>query len=165
MSSRHTPIDRRAVDFSLYKAGIIASKLEVLTNLDINSEMPLLHEDYRAISQIVFKHVPCYLPWFFTLITSDGNVFPCCQCKGIMGNLSEKSFKEIWTGILYSRFRHLCKLLPENDGKPLKGCECDNCNYASRNLVFHRLIKPFDLNPAFGHSANIIGKLLKFKDI
>ena len=46
--------------------------------------------------------------WHDPVITWDGMVAPCCFDKDAqhkMGNLKEKSFKEIWKNGEYTRFR------------------------------------------------------------
>ena len=40
----------------------------------------------------------CHYPWTWLMVTSDGNVRPCCFATGILGNLEEQSMEEIWNG-------------------------------------------------------------------
>jgi radical SAM protein with 4Fe4S-binding SPASM domain len=50
----------------------------------------------------------CKWPWEWVVINSDGNVVPCCNdFDGLysMGNLADQSFREIWFGEKYDRFR------------------------------------------------------------
>ena len=50
----------------------------------------------------------CWRLWHDPVITWDGMVAPCCFDKDAqhkMGNLKEKSFKEIWKNGEYTRFR------------------------------------------------------------
>ncbi len=50
----------------------------------------------------------CWRLWHDPVITWDGLVVPCCFDKDAqhkLGNLKEKSFKEIWNNGEYSRFR------------------------------------------------------------
>lgn len=50
----------------------------------------------------------CWRLWHDPVITWDGNVVPCCfdkDAKHKMGDLKEKSFKEIWKNDEYSKFR------------------------------------------------------------
>lgn len=50
----------------------------------------------------------CWRLWHDPVITWDGNVVPCCfdkDAKHKMGDLKEKSFKEIWKNGEYSKFR------------------------------------------------------------
>lgn len=74
--------------------------------------------------------IPCYAGWMFTRILADGSIAPCCRgVKKIMGNINEKSFKDIWYSPLYDKFRAKAKYLPKEDAyfKEI-GCikECDN---------------------------------------
>lgn len=50
----------------------------------------------------------CWKLWHGAVITWDGHVLPCCFDKDAqhqMGNMREKSFKEIWQGPAYQSFR------------------------------------------------------------
>ncbi len=50
----------------------------------------------------------CWKMWHSCVITWDGKVVPCCFDKDaeyVMGDLKENSFKEIWTGNEYRKFR------------------------------------------------------------
>ena len=50
----------------------------------------------------------CWKMWQSCVITWDGQVIPCCFDKDaghVMGNVSEKKMKEIWTSIPYQNFR------------------------------------------------------------
>lgn len=52
----------------------------------------------------------CRRMWTGTVITSDGDVVPCCfdkQADYSMGNLHESSFREIWYGEKYRSFREM----------------------------------------------------------
>lgn len=50
----------------------------------------------------------CWKMWQSCVITWDGKVVPCCfdkDAKYVMGDLNTQSFKEIWFGEKYNRFR------------------------------------------------------------
>lgn len=50
----------------------------------------------------------CWRLWNSCVITWDGNVVPCCFDKDgtyQLGNISNKTFREIWDGDNYNRFR------------------------------------------------------------
>ncbi len=50
----------------------------------------------------------CKRPWRHSVINQDGSVVTCCyddQSQYVLGNLRENSFKEIWNGERYVRFR------------------------------------------------------------
>lgn len=50
----------------------------------------------------------CWKMWHSCVITWDGKVVPCCFDKDahfVLGNVNEKSFREIWNGEKYNDFR------------------------------------------------------------
>jgi radical SAM protein with 4Fe4S-binding SPASM domain len=50
----------------------------------------------------------CWKMWHSCVITWDGKVVPCCFDKDaqyVMGDLSQQSFREIWNGDTYLKFR------------------------------------------------------------
>ncbi len=50
----------------------------------------------------------CLRMWTSAVITTDGDVIPCCYDKNLMhlmGNLEHQTFREIWRGERYSSFR------------------------------------------------------------
>jgi radical SAM protein with 4Fe4S-binding SPASM domain len=53
------------------------------------------------------KH-PCYAPWTHSLIDFNGNMYVCCMTREKippLGNIIQKSFKEIWDGAAYRKIR------------------------------------------------------------
>ena len=74
--------------------------------------------------------IPCYVGWIFCRIMADGGVSPCCRgVQRPMGNLHEKSFKEIWFSEVYNHFREVALNNSKTDTyfHPI-GCTrtCDN---------------------------------------
>ncbi len=52
----------------------------------------------------------CLRMWTSAVITTDGDVVPCCYDKNsrhAMGNIAEQSFREIWRGERYRSFRSM----------------------------------------------------------
>ncbi len=50
----------------------------------------------------------CWKMWHSCVVTWDGRVVPCCFDKDahhVMGEISKKSFKDVWQGPAYQRFR------------------------------------------------------------
>jgi radical SAM protein with 4Fe4S-binding SPASM domain len=71
----------------------------------------------------------CWRMWSGCVVTWDGRVVPCCFDKDgqhMMGDLSTQSFKEVWRGPAYSRFRHT--LLNSRAGIDI----CSNCSEGTR---------------------------------
>jgi radical SAM protein with 4Fe4S-binding SPASM domain len=40
----------------------------------------------------------CRFPWEWAVITTDGDVRPCCHATGAVGNLNDTGFAELWNG-------------------------------------------------------------------
>ncbi|MCU0459519.1 MAG: SPASM domain-containing protein [Bacteroidales bacterium] len=65
----------------------------------------------------------CMRMWTSAVITTDGDVVPCCYDKNgrhVMGNLEEQSFREIWRGERYRSFRRMVM----KDRNPVDICSC-----------------------------------------
>jgi MoaA/NifB/PqqE/SkfB family radical SAM enzyme len=59
---------------------------------------------------------PCYVGWAFTRINANGDVNPCLKADRILiGNIYEKSFKEIWNSYEEQLFRTKSFNLDFND--------------------------------------------------
>lgn len=74
--------------------------------------------------------IPCYAGWIFSRVLADGNIAPCCRgVRKTMGNINEKSFKNIWFSTEYNEFRAKAKYLSKSNNyfKDVEcGRECDN---------------------------------------
>lgn len=66
----------------------------------------------------------CRAPWEWSLITTNGEVLPCCYGAPPVGNLNDSSFDEIWNG---EAMQSLRKSLSEN--RIPKACEKGICKY------------------------------------
>jgi MoaA/NifB/PqqE/SkfB family radical SAM enzyme len=155
-----------ALEAALDDAKAEALCLGIHTNLNLRESLPIERENYRSASLTVYSCAPCYLPWFFTLITSDGTVHSCCQCAHPMGNLTTQTFRDIWKGPSYRQFRLRCKELPKHGVQSIPGCECYNCNYAVRNLVLHNLLSLKGTGNVGGiKRTKIVKDMLRFKDV
>jgi radical SAM protein with 4Fe4S-binding SPASM domain len=94
---------------------------------------------YHKKTQTIYSKIPCYMGWYFALITAEGSIFPCCQCMQQMGSLKQERFREVWYSHRYSAFRKNMKRFPEQNGEPIN-CACDNCSADKLNLtVYNRL--------------------------
>ena len=63
-----------------------------------------------AITQLTqdLSSAPCYVPWYSCLISTDGEVYPCCyhSIRGTsVGNVRTEPFAEIWNGARMRAFR------------------------------------------------------------
>lgn len=63
-----------------------------------------------AIKQLSedLSSAPCYVPWYSCLISTDGEVYPCCyhSIRGTsVGNVRQTPFVEIWNGARMQTFR------------------------------------------------------------
>ena len=74
----------------------------------------------------------CWKMWNSCVITWDGKIVPCCfdkDAKHNLGNLNERSFKEIWFNGSYTKFRSaLLKSRKEID-------ICQNCSEGTKVWV------------------------------
>lgn len=62
----------------------------------------------------------CPEPWRIAIVYWNGDISPCCYTDRVMGNLHQRSFREIWNNDAYRSFRRNLKkgTLPK---------ECVNC--------------------------------------
>jgi radical SAM protein with 4Fe4S-binding SPASM domain len=78
------------------------------------------------------KLTSCWRMWHSCVITWDGKIVPCCfdkDAKHQLGNLQEKTFKEIWFNGSYKKFRtSLLKSRKEID-------ICSNCSEGAKVWV------------------------------
>ena len=84
----------------------------------------------------------CSSPWDHVFVNKDGLVLPCCNCppweqaaadgQGVMGDLKQQSFLEIWHGERFQRFRE--QLLQG----PMPSI-CQTCNVTSTGSHHLRL--------------------------
>jgi len=47
----------------------------------------------------------CVFPWTYLTVDTDGDVRPCCWAGVSLGNLTEKTFGEVWNGATVQRMR------------------------------------------------------------
>ncbi len=90
-------------------------------------------------SERLYQEISCYSGYTFTLVYSDGKVYPCCNCLQALGDLNNQSFKELWHSEEYSKFRAKT-LRIAHSGKP-NGCLCQECGYIYENEKYHTLLK------------------------
>jgi radical SAM protein with 4Fe4S-binding SPASM domain len=90
---------------------------------EIKTQTPL------SLGRGVGGEVSCWRMWHSCVITWDGKIVPCCfdkDAKHQLGNLQEKTFKEIWFNGSYTKFRlSLLKSRKEID-------ICKNCSEGTK---------------------------------
>ena len=80
---------------------------------------------FKSYKESIRKKGVCYKPFSHSVINWNGDVFPCCDNlfpEYNMGNVFNRSFKNIWYGGKYNKFRkkhienldsiHMCKICP-----------------------------------------------------
>lgn len=85
------------------KSHLIPSKKKYARYHKINGEWQLKYK----------HHNRCLRQWSGAVITTDGNVIPCCydkDVKYIFGNIHDKSFKAIWCSTKVQNFRQSIRL-------------------------------------------------------
>ena len=70
-------------------------------------------EEIEKNLNVVFegRNKTCFVPWFHSVIQSNGDVIPCCYAPDdyIMGNVNDDSIEKIWNEERYILFREKCK--------------------------------------------------------
>jgi radical SAM protein with 4Fe4S-binding SPASM domain len=85
-----------------------------------------------------FTEIPCHIGQLYCAVDSGGNVVPCCGCgHRVIGNVTERRFKEIWNSPAYRAFRREGLDLPRR-GRPLDLCRCYACGQAPIIVEYHR---------------------------
>ncbi len=102
-------------------------------------------EIYRAIYMFIESNPkpPCFLPMFHATIDTDGEVFPCChaadhrQIKSVsMGNILNNTFKKIWLGKKFHKFR--------KSTKHKLYFFCNDCIYTNTNTECQKALVYFN---------------------
>lgn len=73
----------------------------------IEEEIRRYYSSFRFLPD-TYKH-RCLSPWMAAYVFPDGSVRPCLSLNLSVGNIRERSFKEIWNGPEYQRFRRVVK--------------------------------------------------------
>ncbi len=90
----------------------------------------------------VRQKVPCYIGWMQCRVKTDGTVQPCNPCRWQMGNIRERSLREIWTDPAYEAFRNKI-MSPENAAEIDERCDCSFCCFLGENLRVHTVYRWF----------------------
>ncbi|MBZ0252053.1 MAG: radical SAM protein [Candidatus Methylomirabilis sp.] len=109
---------------------------------------------YHNKTETVYSKIPCYIGWYFALVTAEGSVSPCCQCMDQMGHLKTQRFKDVWFSDRYAEFREQQKTFPERMAKGIKTaaqCACDECAFEKVNTTVYNTLHFY--NPVHLHDA------------
>jgi len=80
----------------------------------------------------------CYVGYLNTLISSDGDVLPCCNYGGSLGNIKDLSFSLIWNSPSYRDFRDYGK---RGMFSRIPSCVYRQCQYYGLNKKVQRVYK------------------------
>ena len=106
---------------------------------NIDSFLRVFQQDLNT--RDLYRLIPCYYGWLLARIEPDGPVYPCCRCYESMGNIYERSFREIWYGGSYRRFRQ--EALSINRRRSgVRDCDCDSCPHHTANLKVYKALHP-----------------------
>lgn len=106
-------------------------KIQLLDTTDF--QLQHYEEKTGSWSKRVFLDGGCLIGWYFCLIPAKGDISLCCHLRTV-GNLSEKSFRQIWDSRDYWRWRVQAKYLKDNinvaflNGVKLYTEHCEHCD-------------------------------------
>jgi len=114
-----------------FQEKIIPKSQKLATSLNINTNFPkfskLEFEKTGKLRNTILKNtsndflnLPCYEPWIWPKIEANGEVWPCSTVPIRSENIKHKTFKEIWYGSEFNKFRERIM----NHDLPEK---CENC--------------------------------------
>jgi MoaA/NifB/PqqE/SkfB family radical SAM enzyme len=104
--------------------------------LTTNARHYLSYTQGAEWSRGVFGQTPCYVAHFFCRVLADGGVDPCGVSRRVVGDATQKQFRDIWLSPAYSAFRREAFRLPKL-GHELEGCGCYTCGHAPRARDYH----------------------------
>jgi MoaA/NifB/PqqE/SkfB family radical SAM enzyme len=90
---------------SLLDAESMADKYRVDNNIKYYLNLEYSEKKSFSIGKTNSK-LACYAGWLFAWINIDGDLRFCCNSNKLMGNITEKSFRNIWYGAEYNQERH-----------------------------------------------------------
>lgn len=89
----------------------------------------------------LYQQIPCYYGWLAVNINPEGEVYACCRCYQLLGNIHESSFRHIWTGERYRNLRQEAITLPVRK-TPVTGCDCYSCVHHTANFRVYQMLHP-----------------------
>jgi MoaA/NifB/PqqE/SkfB family radical SAM enzyme len=149
-----SPEDKKLLQKDIYQAKLLANQHGLMHN--INELIQWVNMKKSGSINEVYLKMSCYVGWFLSLVLANGDVIPCCHCKKTMGNIHERSFREIWNSPAYRKFRKESKNFAVRS-KSLSNCQCSKCNFVPTNLIFHKILHP--LRPLPMGDEELMGRL------
>jgi radical SAM protein with 4Fe4S-binding SPASM domain len=107
---------------------------------------------FDAIEKLPLEKISCYVGYYTTVIQPNGSVAICCHTEtafgaseeGILGNINEKRFKEIWFDEPYKKIREQLK-----NQEYFKFCDGCSVHFFRQNEYYTKLVKRIeDMNKA-----------------
>ena len=86
---------------SLSKSG--KTKIRFAPKFDFDKDYEQIRTFFSSNKPIDKTYKPCLYPWSNTLITPEGDVYPCLSYK--IGNVKDKNFMEVWNAPHFRCFR------------------------------------------------------------
>ena len=114
---------------------------------NVADRVNFIADQKRSINQKDYRHDPCYIcpsPWQRMCISFNGKVV---QCYGdymegnILGNVNEKSIKEIWNDKPFKELRRLIKSGKRLTTKPCRTCSDGGVTDEKEIMIGDRKIK------------------------
>jgi MoaA/NifB/PqqE/SkfB family radical SAM enzyme len=94
------------------------------------------------IGKKVEEKLPCYVAWLYARIHNDGKVFGCHNYRLPLGDLTQKTLRDIWNDNAYRTFRRTV-LTRKGLSSLGDNCNCDYCGQTMENARVHRIFKWF----------------------
>jgi radical SAM protein with 4Fe4S-binding SPASM domain len=97
----------------------------------------VLIQEAKSYSDPILS-IPCYYPWFYLMIRSNGSVVHCGEWKSEVENIREKTLEEVWFGKTFSDIR-------KQFSKGMLPKECEKCrpNVVEDTRIVRKSIKEF----------------------
>jgi len=128
-----TPDDLQDLKPSLERARAELRRAGVGENIDEYCTVLSMGRD-------VWRKTPCYSGWLQANVLADGTVQVCSHCDVIAGDLTSRSFAEIWNGPEFREFRRLSSS-PGGAAAYGPACECAACCQMKDNLRVHKAFR------------------------
>jgi MoaA/NifB/PqqE/SkfB family radical SAM enzyme len=149
-ADQRIPMHLRKVDLEVMKREFREARRKAAEKgikVEFNPPLEESELEARYNDKMYFYTNKCFLPWYETRVNPFGDIYSC-QIDTRLGNIREKSFREIWNDEPYREFRSLIKehaLLP----KCSRCCKLNDrtWNYLPR-ISFGRRRKPKTPQPA-----------------